>query len=151
MEQFDYSAWMKERIKQLLVGYTFTDSCIKITEVVKVDGSATILLIRGKYRPGYDISFECKWRGYIEANAEAEHEKGSNSDDSDEVGKVKKAKGTLKMNEITSEDDAEDWEYEVAVKKKSKVNREGGRIVSGDRNNVINLINIFVKELKVKK
>ncbi len=54
---------------------------------------------------------------YFEANAEAEHENGSNSDDSDEVGKVKKAKGTLKMNEITSEDDAEDWEYEVAVKK----------------------------------
>eukprot|EP00483_Globobulimina_turgida_P001934 UN01936 len=150
MEQFDYSAWMKDRIKQLLLGLTFANSSIKITEVVKVDGSATILLIRGKYRPGYDISFECKWKGYIEANYV---EPPENSDDSvDKIKeKSKKASGTLKMNEITSEDDPEDWEYEVSIKKKSKVNREGGKLVKKDRENVINAINIFVKELKVKK
>ena len=47
MEQFDYSEWMKQRIETLLLGVTFNGTSLRITEVVKVEGSATILLIRG--------------------------------------------------------------------------------------------------------
>eukprot|EP01084_Bolivina_argentea_P076069 137829_1 len=133
MEQFDYSEWMKNRIKELLLNITFKNSQIGITEVVKIDGSATILLIRGKYRPGYDISFECKWKGFCD----------------DE--KIKKAQGIVKMNDITSEDDSDDWEFEVGIKKKSKVNKQGLKIVKNDKQSILKAINIFIKEFKTKK
>merc|ERR1719356_895067 len=74
MEQFDYSEWMKKRIEALLLGVTFRNSQIRIIEVTKVEGDATILLTRGKYRPGYDISFECKWKGYPDPNYVAQQE-----------------------------------------------------------------------------
>merc|ERR1712154_635797 len=128
MEQFDYSEWMKQRIEQLLINIKFKDCNINIHEVVKVEGSATILLIRGKYRPGYDISFECKWHDI-----------------------TNKAKGILKMHDITSEDDPEDWEYEVTIKKKTKVNKAGLGFVKKDKQSVLEAIKVFVTELKEKK
>ena len=131
MEQFDYSEWMKQRIEALLLGVTFKNTSLRISEVVKVEGSATILLIRGKYRPGYDISFECKYSGILEPghlddvkmeNDKKKKNKKKDSDDEDEADKERKQKecrGTLKMHDITSEDDPDDWEYEVSIKKLS--------------------------------
>eukprot|EP01083_Nonionella_stella_P120154 359776_1 len=149
MEQFDYSDWMKKRIEALLLGLTFSNSGIKITEVVKVEGSATILLVRGKYRPGYDISFECKWKGYVDPNMK---EIKKDDDEEDKARKkVKQASGVLRMNEITSEDDPDDWEYEVSIKKKSKMNKNGLSVVKKDRERLISRINVFVKELQTKK
>ena len=84
---------------------------------------------KGKYRPGYDISFECKYSGMLEPGhldevvvpKKKKKEKGDgDSDDDDEVDKERKkreCRGTLKMHDITSEDDPEDWEYEVTIKK----------------------------------
>ena len=115
MEQFDYSEWMKQRIEALLLSITFKNSQISIVEVTKVEGSATILLTRGKYRPGYDISFECKWKGYVDPNYTAADDE--NDDDEKDKKKEKKASGILKMDEITSEDDPDDWEYEPSIKK----------------------------------
>merc|ERR1712228_918092 len=84
MEQFDYSEWMKQRLEQLLKTVTFKNSQIQIVEVTKIDGSATILLTRGKYRPGYDISFECKWKGFVDPNYKEEEDKDKNENDDDE-------------------------------------------------------------------
>merc|ERR1712228_642567 len=151
MEQFDYSHWMKKRIESLLLGVTFKDSSIKITEVVKVEGSATILLVRGKYRPGFDISFECNWKGYNDKDykePDGDDQDDDDDDDKKKNKKVKKASGTLKMSDITSEDDPEDWEYEASIKKKSKVNKAGLSLVKKDRESVIKAIN---EEFKKKK
>merc|ERR1719356_1409122 len=131
MEQFDYSEWMKKRIEALLLGVTFRNSQIRIIEVTKVEGDATILLTRGKYRPGYDISFECKWKGYSDPNyVENEEHKQQQND---------------------SKEDPEDWEYEVSIKKKSKINKAGASLVKKDRESVIEAINVFIKEFKSKK
>jgi len=162
MEQFDYSEWMKQRIENLLLGVSFKETSLRITEVVKVEGSATILLIRGKYRPGYDISFECKWSGILEpgylddvkVESDKKKTKKENSDDEDEANKEKTKKecrGTLKMHDITSEDDPDDWEYEVTIKKKSKRNKAAMAKVKSGRESVVELIGVFVKELKSKK
>merc|ERR1711971_159675 len=149
MEQFDYSEWMKKRLEALLLGVTFPGSAVQISEVVKVEGSATILLIRGKYRPGFDVSFECKWKGYAEVGdapapplaAKAKEEKED----------AKQCEGVLKMDEITSEDDPDDWEYEASIKKRSKVNKAGLRVVKQGKEGVLAAIQVFVKELKSKK
>lgn len=185
MEQFDYSEWMKKRVEALLLGVSFKNSSLRITEVVKVEGSATILLIRGKYRPGYDISFECKYGGILEPGhleeVEAAKKSKGDSDDDDEADKERKKKqcqGTLKMHDITSEDDPDDWEYEVSIKKlsarisvpvsilrivhdltffdlvsfrKSKRNKAAMQRVKEGRDDVVELIGVFVKELKLKK
>merc|ERR1711971_368323 len=100
MEQFDYSEWMKQRLEALLLGVTFPGSAVRISEVVKVEGSATILLIRGKYRPGFDVSFECKWKGYADVN-DAPNPPLAAKDEEDDK---KCCEGVLKMDEVTSED-----------------------------------------------
>merc|ERR1712228_583352 len=158
MEQFDYSEWMKQRLEALLLSITFKNSQIRIVEVTKVEGSATILLTRGKYRPGYDISFECKWKGYVDPNyTESVDDDGGDNDENDDDDKKdkkkkeKKANGILKMDEITSEDDPEDWEYEASIKKKSKMNKAGLSLVKKDRESVIKAINVFIEEFKKKK
>merc|ERR1712129_327587 len=120
--------------------------------VTKIEGSATILLTRGKYRPGYDISFECKWKGYIDKTIENEEEEKKNDEtEKDTKKKIKKASGILKMAEITSEDDCDDWEYHASIKKKSKLNKDGFNLVKNDRDSVIKAINIFIDEFKKKK
>merc|ERR1712156_1301412 len=91
---------MNQRIEALLLGVSFKGTSLRITEVVKVEGSATILLIRGKYRPGYDISFECKWSGILEpghlddvkVESDKKKTKKENSDDEDEANKEKTKK-----------------------------------------------------------
>merc|ERR1712129_128399 len=98
--------------------------------VTKIEGSATILLTRGKYRPGYDISFECTWKGYIDKTIENEEEEKNNDDtEKDTKKKTKKASGILKMAEITSEEDSDDWEYHASIKK--KIETEQGWLQSG--------------------
>ena len=133
MEQFDYSDWMKKRLETLLLDVTFGNSLIRISKVTKIEGSATVLLIRGKYRPGYDINIECKWSGYCR-----------------ETDK-KKSKGTLKMLDIAPDEDPDEWQYEVQIKNKTKANEAGMKIVKNDRESITGAINIFVKELYAKK
>merc|ERR1711933_336515 len=97
---------------------------------------------------GYDISFECKWKGFVDPNYKpADNENESNDDEKDKK-KEKKATGILKMDEITSEDDPDDWEYEASIKKKSKVNKAGLSLVKKDRDSVIEVINVFIAEFK---
>eukprot|EP01084_Bolivina_argentea_P077222 140014_1 len=133
MEQFDYSEWMKKRVTELLLGVTFKESEIKINKVTNIEGSATILLVRGKYRPGYDINIECKWKGYLND------------------GHKTKCNGTLKMMDMSPDDECDEWEYEVNIKKNNKGNKQGLLIVNNDRKSIIDAINVFVKELYSKK
>jgi len=165
MEQFDYSEWMKQQMEQLLLSVVFQGSSLRITEVVKVEGSATILLIRGQYRPGYDISFEAKWSGMLEpghledvvapiksSKKKKKSDGDSDGDDAaDKERQKRECRGTLKMHDITSEDDPDDWEYEVTAKKKSKRNKAAMRKVRDGRDSVVEIINVLVKELKKKK
>merc|ERR1712173_32340 len=108
---------------------------IHIDEVVEVMGWATIVLIRGKCRPGWDIYFECKWTGNVMVDR-----------------KRKKVKGTLIMNDISSEDAEEDWEYEVKVKKSATGYRIAKSVLEKDENKrkVIAAINVFINEFKAK-
>jgi len=91
--------------------------------------------------------------GHLEEVEAAKKSKGD-SDDDDEADKERKKKqcqGTLKMHDITSEDDPDDWEYEVSIKKKSKRNKAAMQRVKEGRDDVVELIGVFVKELKLKK
>jgi len=165
MEQFDYSEWMKKRVEELLLGVVFKNSSLRISEVVKVEGSATILLIRGQYRPGFDISFEAKYSGILEpghldkVSASSTDKKKKKKDDGDSDGddeadkerKKRECRGTLKMHDITSEDDPEDWEFEVSSKKKSKRSKAAVAIVKSEREQLVELMRVIKKELNVKR
>merc|ERR1712113_71269 len=76
---------------------------------------------------------------------------GDGDDEVDKERKKRECRGTLKMHDITSEDDPDDWEYEVSIKKKSKRNKAAMQKVKSGRESVVELIGVFVKELKSKK
>merc|ERR550525_2166095 len=90
----------------------------------------------------------------VKVESDKKKTKKENSDDEDEATKKrqkKECRGTLKMHDITSEDDPDDWEYEVTIKKKSKRNKAAMAKVKSGRESVVELIGVFVKELKSKK
>lgn len=161
METFDYTDWMKERLGALFTGYTFSDSSLKITEVVNIEGHADVLLVRGKYRPGWEISFECKFEGYLDANHKApvsaelnDSDKDKDKDKEKDKEKAKKdknkIKGTLKLKEIEDCNDDDDWKWEVSISKgKSKASAK--KKVNADKDRVVELVNTVIEELKSKK
>eukprot|EP01083_Nonionella_stella_P309902 1099172_1 len=141
MEQFDYSEWMKQRIKHLLLNKVFLKGrnqgdSLKIDEVKSVDGSATFLVIRNKLRSGYDVSFECKWKGHVMLN-----------------GEKKEVEGKLFMHDVTSEDDPEDWEYDVTVSENMKEYRMARSIVKSEENRqaLVDVLTVWIKEFIAKK
>ena len=142
MEQFDYTELMERRVRELLINnvrfghYNHDGDDLRIHEVTDVHGSATILLIRGKYREGWDISFECKWKGNVVVH-----------------DKRKSVKGTLVMNDISPEDAEEEWDYEVKVKKSSAEYRIAKSILEkqGNKQAVIDAVKVFIHELVAKK
>merc|ERR1712154_171742 len=108
---------------------------IKIHEIKEIDGSATILLVRGKYRPGFDLNIECKWKGNINFSG------------------MKSVEGTLFINDVTESEDPEDWEYSVTVSENLPEYRAARNIVKKNVNReaVIDVIKLCVKEFKAKK
>jgi len=142
MEQFDYTELMKRRVPELMAEsvhfghYNHDGDELWIHEVTAVTGFATILLIRGKYRPGFDINVECKWKGNVMVH-----------------DKRKSVRGTLLLNDISSDDAEEDWDYEVKVKKSSTEYRIAKSILekTGNKRAVMEAIRIFINELTSKK
>jgi len=108
MEEFDYSSWAKDRLKELLLLIKFPNSDLIIEKIDEMEGSATILFTRGKLRPGYDLHFQCTWKGKI--------------DNSDEI------EGTLSMSEICPEDDPDEWEFSVKSKQSTADHKKSNKI-----------------------
>jgi len=93
MEEFDFSEWYLTRCKELLLNLTFKkNSNIRIAHIRSIDGHADILYSRGRFRPGYELNFEVIWKG--------------NVDD-------RRVEGYLNMSEISSDEQEDDWVYEV--------------------------------------
>jgi len=130
METFDYSQWAHDRLKEVLMSYTVPNCDLKVKKVEKVDGTATIIFARGKLRYGYDLSFKCDWKGTVDG---------------------KKVSGTMSMDEITSEDDPDSWEFEVTTKKSSSEFKKAARLVKNSKKNLVKLVGEFVEEFKQKK
>eukprot|EP00475_Leptophrys_vorax_P044119 TRINITY_DN871_c0_g1_i1.p1 TRINITY_DN871_c0_g1~~TRINITY_DN871_c0_g1_i1.p1 ORF type:complete len:212 (+),score=41.18 TRINITY_DN871_c0_g1_i1:50-685(+) len=66
-EERDMTKWAEHKIKEVLVGYEFPGSfergTIKINEVKKVEGHASIIFVRGKKKVGYEFKIEASWIG----------------------------------------------------------------------------------------
>lgn len=67
--------------------------------------------------------------------------------------KKKSVKGTLLMNDISSEDREEDWEYEVKVKKSSTEYRIAKSVLEkpANKQKVVDALKVFIDELTAKK
>jgi len=65
-EEKDYSKWAQGRLKELLVAVEcpkFSTGELKVSEVTKAEGDATILYLRGKKRLGFAMDLKVKWKG----------------------------------------------------------------------------------------
>jgi hypothetical protein len=132
MEEFDYSQWVKDRLKELLLLMKINNNDeIKIDKIDEMEGTATILFVRGKLKYGYDLHFKLTWKGKI--------------DD-------KEVEGTLSMAEICPEDDSDEWEFEVKCKQSSSnEGKKALKIIKCEKLQILNIINQVINEFKAKK
>jgi len=131
MEEFDYSSWAKDRLKELLLLIKYPNSEIIIDKVDEMEGSATILFTRGKLRPGYDIHFQCTWKGKIENSEEIE--------------------GTISMSEICPEDEPDEWEFIVKSKQSSADHKKAIKLIKNEKKLILKALDTVINELKDKK
>ena len=125
METFDYSEWMKQRIESLLMSLEFHNGKIKITEVMRCDGFATILLTRKEYKYGFDFWFDCKWKGIVDA-VECE--------------------GTLRMDDVASDEAEDEWIYQIGIDEQTNANEAAMEIMNESKAIVVAAISVFVDE-----
>jgi len=130
MEEYDYSEWVHQRIKQDLVKIQFTGAQIKIDDVENVGGTATFLFARGKLRAGWDLNLKAKWKGVVDG---------------------KDVEGTISMEDIVDSDDSDDWTFEVTCNQAQTEFEKGRRIVISDKKKILDVIDRILAEFKSKK
>jgi hypothetical protein len=129
MEEYDYTEWIHQRLKEELLKVTFEGAPIKIDDVENVGGAATYLFARGKLRAGWDLNFKAKWKGTVD-NEEAE--------------------GTISMEDICDCDDAYDWGFHVDVQK-AKSEAKAREIIKKEKKKILDAIDIVISDFRSKK
>eukprot|EP00053_Salpingoeca_punica_P004234 m.48023 g.48023 ORF g.48023 m.48023 type:complete len:146 (-) comp12692_c0_seq2:199-636(-) len=72
-EEKDMSAWMNGKLKQLLVGLQAQADngvAVESTKVVKCEGEARVLNVRGKKRAGFEYQLEVSWKATVSGSSE---------------------------------------------------------------------------------
>ncbi|CBK20884.2 uncharacterized protein [Blastocystis hominis] len=82
-EEMDLSKWAMKRIPEILKAAEFEQKgySIRIADVEKCDGQATYVFVKGKKRPGFDITLKLKWCATCDESSE-------------------EAKGTITINDV---------------------------------------------------
>ena len=127
-EERTHTKWAEGRIAELLVtgdAIAETDSIrVKLTSVKKLEGDATVVMVRGKPRHGFDFSltltFECVFK-------EKSKEDGNTDDDDGTDESFTTIKGTVKVPEASRdvlEDENVDFVCDVDDKKPARRSKE---------------------------
>ncbi|ETO26419.1 hypothetical protein RFI_10718 [Reticulomyxa filosa] len=158
MEEYDYSDWVHQRLKQELVKVDlaflfylniFLKKKIEFRIFVKIflikKKKATFLFARGKLRAGWDLNLKAKWKGVVDG---------------------KEVEGTISMEDIVDSEDSDDWLFEVSAKelrtsllffiflKKILSQKEfdkGRRLIISQKKKVLDVIDRVLAEFKSKK
>lgn len=127
-EERTHTKWAEGRIGELLVtgdAVGETESArVKLTSVKKLEGDATVVMVRGKPRHGFDFSltltFECVFK-------EKSKEDGNTDDDDGTDESFTTIKGTVKVPEASRdvlEDENVDFVCDVDEKKTERRSKE---------------------------
>ncbi|CAL5222993.1 g5437 [Coccomyxa viridis] len=91
-EERDCTAYAKEELKRLMDNFQHESAagCLQISELTSVEGEATVWLVRGSRRAGFDLTIEAAWTFSARGNdASAQGSlkvPGITPDDLDELG-----------------------------------------------------------------
>jgi len=118
-EEVNWTQWGKTRVTQILeqVRGEFPQGSIRVEEVSKCTGDATMSIVRGKRRYGFDFEVELKWFAELLIGPQKE---------------VKEVKGKAKLPDV-SRDTVQDEEVEltdVSFDDKKKVSADEQRAVT---------------------
>jgi len=123
-EEKDYSKWAQDRLKALLVEIEcpkFSTGELKVTEVVKAEGDATILFLRGKKRVGFEMDLKAKWKGKISE---------------------KEVSGHICIPSLDSDDWPDDIEISVTIEKSDEAHREARRYMNTSKSVVMSKLKV---------
>eukprot|EP00469_Lotharella_globosa_P007470 CAMPEP_0167784018 /NCGR_PEP_ID=MMETSP0111_2-20121227/7398_1 /TAXON_ID=91324 /ORGANISM="Lotharella globosa, Strain CCCM811" /LENGTH=194 /DNA_ID=CAMNT_0007675031 /DNA_START=85 /DNA_END=669 /DNA_ORIENTATION=+ len=131
-EEKDYSKWAQDRLKALLVETecpAFSSGELKIAEVTKAEGDATILFLRGKKRIGFEMHLKAKWKGKVNG---------------------KDVSGHVSIPSFDSDDWPDDIEIDISAEKTDENHREARQYMKSVKSNVMKQLEIFYNELQKK-
>eukprot|EP00472_Partenskyella_glossopodia_P003623 CAMPEP_0197516456 /NCGR_PEP_ID=MMETSP1318-20131121/1336_1 /TAXON_ID=552666 /ORGANISM="Partenskyella glossopodia, Strain RCC365" /LENGTH=193 /DNA_ID=CAMNT_0043065211 /DNA_START=25 /DNA_END=606 /DNA_ORIENTATION=- len=131
-EEKDYSKWACSRLKELLVDTecpAFSTGDLKISEVVKAEGMATILFLRGKRRVGFELNLKAKWKGKLDG---------------------KSVSGHVCIPSFDSDEWPDDIEIDITADKSDDAHDAARRYMRTARSSVMKQLKIFYDELHKK-
>merc|ERR1712146_792012 len=131
-EEKDYSKWAQERLKVLLVETecpAFSAGDLKITEVTKAEGDATILFLRGKKRIGFEMNLKAKWKAKCNG---------------------KSVSGHVEIPSFDSDDWPDEIEIDITAEKTDNDHRAAREYMKSVKSSVMKQLEVFYNELKKK-
>lgn len=132
-EERGHTAWAKARLEALVVergefrlGGAHEGTTVRVDGVKKCEGDASVVMIRGKPRHGFDFETTLTWTAVFPAEDKADEEDtedGSDGDEDDDGGI--EIKGTIHVPEASREcAEDEECQFEIKVEDRKAERRD---------------------------
>jgi len=128
-EDRDYTKLANEKWQNMMRGFRWPQSNIRVDNFPKVNMAFSIVCTRNKIKYIYDMEFTLQWKGKI----------------GDE-----KVKGKLEMSDIMPDEDPEDWEWNVTMDKNNAAHQCAKAIVESSRDMINANIKLLIAQFKSK-
>jgi len=128
-EDRDYTKLANEKWENMMRGFRWPQSNIRVDSFPKVNMAFSIVCTRNKIKYIYDMEFTLQWKGKI----------------GDE-----NVKGKLEMSDIMPDEDPEDWEWNVTTDKNNTAHQCAKAIVESSRDVINANLKLLIAQFKSK-
>jgi len=128
-EDRDYTKLANEKWENMMRGFRWPGSNIRVDSFPKVSMEFSIVCTRNKIKYIYDMEFTLQWKGKV-------------GDD--------KVKGKLEMSDIMPDEDPEDWEWNVTTDKNDAAHQSAKAIVESSRDEINANLKLLIAQFKSK-
>jgi len=128
-EERNYTSIANGRFEEMMKDFKWPGTNLKVKSVSNSNLDFSIISVRGKIKYIYDMSFSLEFHGKI-------------GDDS--------VKGTVEMSDIMPDDEPDEWEWSVNMKKNNAAHKAAQSLVDAKKELVIGNVKLIIAELKAR-
>jgi len=128
-EDRDYTKLANEKWQNMMKGFRWQGSELRVVSFPKLQMDFSIICTRNKIKYIYDMAFTLKWKGKI----------GGES-----------ASGKLEMWDIMPDEDPDDWEWNVKIKKNDTAHQMAKMVIESSREIITANLKLLIAQFKEK-
>lgn len=128
-EERDYTKIANGRWEEMMKDFKWPGSKLRVSAISNSNMDFSIVCVRGKVKYIYDMSFSLEFKGKM-------------GDES--------VKGNVEMSDIMPDDDPDEWEWSVNMKKNNAAHRAAQSLVDEQKQLVVGNLKLLIAELQAK-